>query len=312
MEYKVNGKLKDHDNLNEEFDDRLKILEREMRENSMQKSSKIVPKFAEKHSRSSILIPQPPNLDAVYKRMSEIDEKLESIRATMTGLDQRFRRDIVTLTAQKAEKNIVDAMKEELNSLKAKLEIMEEDQNQYKSTSEKRFLEIEDNRLVFCEGKVRFHSEIITLNTCRIEKLEQLSDSFERKLKQAQGAKNIDLTVFDDFHAKHDTMQRTLKETRAHLASSIKEIREILFTKADDEAITDLENKVLMKLNELAENICKKFADKTETKIGFKNVNTQIRELFNVLLTMPKDTQKGEEDDAMLSKKPLGGFSCAS
>lgn len=83
----------------------------------------------------------------------------------------------------------------------------------------------------------------------------------------------------------------------------------MLYTKADDEAITELENKILYKLNELVENICKKFADKIETKIGFKNVLAQIKELYGILLTLPREKEKGEEDDAMLSKKPLGGFS---
>ena len=52
--------------------------------------------------------------------------------------------------------------------------------------------------------------------------------------------------------------------------------------------------------------------NKTETKIGFKNISSQIRDLYGVILTLPKDRLKNEEDDAMLSKKPLGGFSCAS
>ena len=55
-----------------------------------------------------------------------------------------------------------------------------------------------------------------------------------------------------------------------------------------------------------------KFADKTETKIGFKNVNAQVKELLSLLLTLPKERDKSEEEDAMLSKKPLGGYSCAS
>lgn len=44
-----------------------------------------------------------------------------------------------------------------------------------------------------------------------------------------------------------------------------------------------------------------KFADKTETKIGFKNINSQIKELYNILLSLPKDEGK-DEDDAMFSK----------
>lgn len=56
-----------------------------------------------------------------------------------------------------------------------------------------------------------------------------------------------------------------------------------------------------------------KFADKTETKIGFKNTYNQIRELYTVMMSLPTNGTANEKaDDAMFSKKPLGGFSCAS
>ena len=57
-----------------------------------------------------------------------------------------------------------------------------------------------------------------------------------------------------------------------------------------------------------------KFADKTETKVGFKHANSQIRELYSMFVSLPKqlDKTESEPDNALFSKKPLGGFSCAS
>jgi hypothetical protein len=120
-------------------------------------------------------------------------------------------------------------------------------------------------------------------------------------MKQLENS-DIDFSRFEQMEQKFSELTRAISTTRGDLANAIKEIRQVLFTKADDEAITELENKILFKLNELAENICKKFSDKTETKIGFKNINKQIRDLYSILLNMPGNNNKSQEDDAMLSK----------
>jgi hypothetical protein len=54
----------------------------------------------------------------------------------------------------------------------------------------------------------------------------------------------------------------------------------------------------------------KQFADKNETKKALKNLEKQLKNLYDLVMSR---LQGGvDEEDAMFSKKPLGGFSCAS
>jgi hypothetical protein len=55
--------------------------------------------------------------------------------------------------------------------------------------------------------------------------------------------------------------------------------------------------------------LTKQFADKGETKKAFKAHERQLKNLYGLL--MSKGHGENEED-AMFSKKPLGGLSCAS
>ena len=56
--------------------------------------------------------------------------------------------------------------------------------------------------------------------------------------------------------------------------------------------------------------LTKQFADKGDTRKAFKMHQKQIENLF---FLMQKLNGKGDnEEDAMFSKKPLGGMSCAS
>ena len=65
------------------------------------------------------------------------------------------------------------------------------------------------------------------------------------------------------------------------------------------------------RINELLEQLSKKFADKKDTKKALKLLEKQIKNLYD--LFMSSRNQGGEnEDDAMFTKKPLGGMSCAS
>ena len=63
------------------------------------------------------------------------------------------------------------------------------------------------------------------------------------------------------------------------------------------------------KLNDVVHGLTKQLADKAETKKNLKMLEKQLKNLLDVF--MQKQTNP-DEDNAMFSKKPLGGFSCAS
>lgn len=63
------------------------------------------------------------------------------------------------------------------------------------------------------------------------------------------------------------------------------------------------------RINDLSRQLSKQFADKNETKKNLKMLEKQLKNLLDIF--MQKQGNQ-DEDNAMLSKKPLGGFSCAS
>lgn len=66
-----------------------------------------------------------------------------------------------------------------------------------------------------------------------------------------------------------------------------------------------------MSIEQAMSNSTKRFADKGETKKAFKAIEKQIKNIYELYLSK-QGGGSGDEEDAMFSKKPLGGFSCAS
>lgn len=64
-------------------------------------------------------------------------------------------------------------------------------------------------------------------------------------------------------------------------------------------------------MNELKENITSQFSDRNETNRSLKNFEKNIK-TFVEKTSMSNSPRKEEEDSAILSKRPLGGWSCAS
>jgi hypothetical protein len=79
--------------------------------------------------------------------------------------------------------------------------------------------------------------------------------------------------------------------------------------KADIETVKALENSLLDRLNEIVKALSKQFADKSDTRKALKLLEKNLKNMYDLFMN------KGghdNEDDAMFTKKPLGGTSCAS
>lgn len=102
-----------------------------------------------------------------------------------------------------------------------------------------------------------------------------------------------------------------MKDDYAH---SIKSITDSLNQKADRDELAELEARIMEKLNEMLKKLLQQFADNKETKKRFSNVEKNIKNLYDLLMnrTMGPMGGHGNEEDAMFTKKPLGGLSCAS
>lgn len=169
---KLNGKIIDLSNRDEEFNDRIKILERELKGFLKNQASKLAPAEPTKKPRTSILIPQTPNLDAFYKKISEIEATVKSCSTSIYSLDQKFKKEIMTLTDYKADKELVAGLQINLKDMNEKLEDLEEKVHSNNDSLESRIIKIEEDSIPKLQDRLKFQDDLIKVNTRRIEKLE--------------------------------------------------------------------------------------------------------------------------------------------
>ena len=66
------------------------------------------------------------------------------------------------------------------------------------------------------------------------------------------------------------------------------------------------------RINEIVKALTKQLADKNDTKKALKLLERQLKNLYDLLMQRQGGHTHENEDDAMFTKKPLGGMSCAS
>ena len=82
-------------------------------------------------------------------------------------------------------------------------------------------------------------------------------------------------------------------------------------TKADLDTLQQLEKSLLERINDIVKALTKQLADKNDTKKALKLLERQLKNLYDLFMSRGAGTSDNE-DDAMFTKKPLGGMSCAS
>lgn len=93
----------------------------------------------------------------------------------------------------------------------------------------------------------------------------------------------------------------------------LKEMQDSLNSKVDMEALSNLEKMLMERINEIVKALTKQLADKNDTKKALKLLERQLKNLYDLFISRVGGGGPNEnEDDAMFTKKPLGGMSCAS
>lgn len=249
---RIFGKIKDVTNKDEELESRIKIIERKIQEDILR--NKLAPQTPDdKKKQSNMFV---PNMDGIHKRFSDIDGYIDSLRRNIKSIDQRLKKEITLLTDTKSDKHAQKELEKETEMIKIKLDKLDLNVHQNKEDLETRMNLIEKESIPRMEDKVKLHEEITHINTNRIENIELKYEQLSKIIAKIS-SDEFDVTVVDRMEDKLKKFANQINIFRGDFETTIKEIRNILYTKADDESITDLENKVLLKLNELVENICK-------------------------------------------------------
>jgi len=140
--------------------------------------------------------------------------------------------------------------------------------------------------------------------TNRIDKVEVQIQQILNGLGKGDG---IEMTLFKDLEDKLQKLRDDFEKFKQDVMGWLKDLQNALMNKADLSALKELEKYLLSQLEDLANGLDKRFADKNETKKALKALEKQIKNLYDLL--MSQSGARGGEDDAMFAKKPLGGWS---
>jgi hypothetical protein len=147
-----------------------------------------------------------------------------------------------------------------------------------------------------------------------VNSLRQLVEDLRAYLnKSLEGLKNQPsdtpaISEHDDFDS-HDT-QTKLEKLRKQVNDNYSYLISLIEKKAEKGDLENIERKLNSRLDDLIRNFIDRFADKKDTLKRLLAIEKQVKTLYEMLMT--QESHRANEDDAMFTKKPLGGVSCAS
>ena len=138
-------------------------------------------------------------------------------------------------------------------------------------------------------------------------KIDKIEIQIQQLLNGLGKGGGIEMSLFKDLEDKLQKLRDDFEKFKDDVMGWLRDLQNALANKADLSALKELEKYLLSKLEDLANGLDKRFADKNETKKALKALEKQIKNLYDLLMSR-EGVPKGE-DDAMFAKKPLGGWS---
>ena len=253
------------------------------------------------------------------KALESKDVPMPEITSSSGEVDMTALKNFIALEVSKVrnEVNTLESkVKVDLDQLRIELRGYTDQQTD--TVSQKLTLKMNEAFEKLSYEQDRLRAEFETFKSKDFRDLEARVTALEKKFLRLQEAFNnlkipesagggVSQEAFDALVQRVNDLEMMLANLRDEFAKWIKEFQDNLNQKADfaqmDKALQD-------RLSDIVKALTKQFADKGDTRKAFKLHQKQIENLF---FLMQKLNGKGEnEEDAMFSKKPLGGLSCAS
>ena len=167
--------------------------------------------------------------------------------------------------------------------------------------------------------------DVIINVTNKIEKLEIKLGNLENELSSMRRAKpqtvsmpqqqmvnsGVDESRVEALENDVQNLNENLSSFNNEIVKEIKNHQDQINGKVDYGQVDELKDDIMGKIEDLMRGF-KQFADRSETKKALKNLEKQLKNLYDLVMSRLQGGGGADEDDAMFSKKPLGGFSCAS
>lgn len=214
--------------------------------------------------------------DLTASQFTEVNGKMDQMKLDYEAYTDRACSDLKDELMKEFNKAI-DNLKYELERLRAEFE-------QHKN---KDFRDLE-NRVSALEKK--------------------LQAILDRMANMNQGGPVMDDGRLADHERRITALEDALENLRNQIASMFKDLQDQINAKPDFDQI---EKMIHDRLAEIVKALTKQFADKGDVRKNLKMLEKQLQNLYNVVMNRVGGEGQNEED-AMFSKKPLKGLSCAS
>ncbi|CDW80316.1 UNKNOWN [Stylonychia lemnae] len=164
------------------------------------------------------------------------------------------------------------------------------------------------NDILLLRNRMEYVESVLSQYKKTINELNKKLDDFMNEANKKLGA--VDESVIRRLQDELNRLRNEFIGYRDDNDNNIKNIFEQLLNKADKDELQKLENRIMEKLNEMLQKFLGMFADKKDTVKRLTNLEKNVKTIFDLM--MSKNSPRQNEDDAMFTKKPLNGLTCAS
>ena len=100
-----------------------------------------------------------------------------------------------------------------------------------------------------------------------------------------QGSSGVDEAIVQEMLSKLQGLQHEFDALRNEISKLFRDFQDSLNGKADIEALQNLERLLLERINEILDQLAKKFADKKDTKKALKLLEKQLKNLYDLFMS---------------------------
>ena len=146
-------------------------------------------------------------------------------------------------------------------------------------------------------------------NTGKIQALSNALDALRMPQHRPQATSAIDEAGVRELQDRLLNVENELNALKNDYTQWSNMLQESLKLKADIDTVKTLGANLEDKIDEVIKALSKQFADKNDTRKALKLLEKNLKHMYDLFMN------KGghdNEDEAMFTKKPLGGTSCAS
>lgn len=250
-------------------------------------------------------------------KIASLEEGINAIRIQMKSSEEKLKVECRDLKLNKYDYSTGRELKQIVEKLQSKIEDVDKSVKNCINKTEDEIEALIIERIKPIEEDSKGHGDIILQITQRIQRIEVKMENLS-KIANAQKGKNDGVDQEKLKNSEHNirSLIKDVDRIKSDLNKKVEEIMKSIYFKCDKSEVAVIESKILDNLEDLVQSMYNKFSDKAETNGNLKLLDKQLKNLFEIVLSkeklVEKEAKSKDDDEAMLSRKPLGGISCAS